>query len=56
MIRIYEKYNKNTKCIVEITTQKNEKYLSERRNPLARLPAYLVSTKKLPRVGLLKNV
>ena len=31
-----------TKYIVEITTQKNEKYLSEGRNPLACSPARLL--------------
>ena len=38
---------KSTTYIVEITTQKNEKYLSEERNPLACLPARLLSTKKV---------
>ena len=37
---------KSTTYIAEITTQKNEKYLSEGRNPLACSPAHLVSTKK----------
>ena len=37
---------KSTTYIVEITTQKNEKYLSEGRNPLACSPACLVSAKK----------
>ena len=37
---------KSTTYIVEITNQKNEKYLSEGRNPLAWLPPRLVSTKK----------
>ena len=37
---------KSTTYIVEITTQKNEKYLSEGRNPLACSPACLVSTEK----------
>ena len=37
---------KSTTCIIEITTQKNEKYLSEGRNSLAFLPAHLMSTKK----------
>ena len=32
---------KSTTCIVEITTQKNEKYLSEGRKPLACSPARL---------------
>ena len=35
---------KSTSYMIEITTQKNEKYLSERRNPLAWLPAHLMST------------
>ena len=34
---------KSTTYIVEITTQKNEKYLSEERNPLACLPARLLA-------------
>ena len=37
---------KSTTYIAEITTQKNEKYLSEGRNPLACLPAHFMSTKK----------
>ena len=37
---------KITTYIVEITNQKNEKYLSEGRNPLACLPPRLVSAKK----------
>ena len=37
---------KSTTYIIEITTQKNEKYLSEERNPLTCLPANLVSTNK----------
>ena len=37
---------KSTAYIVEITAQKNEKYLSEVRNTLACLPARVVSTKK----------
>ena len=37
---------KITTYIVEITNQKNEKYLSEGRNPLACSPPRLVSTKK----------
>ena len=37
---------KSSTCIIEITTQKNEKYLSEGRNSLAFLPAHLMSTKK----------
>ena len=37
---------KRTTYIVEITNQKNEKYLSEGRNPLAWLPPRLVSTNK----------
>ena len=37
---------KSTTYIVEITNQKNEKYLSEGRNPLACSPPRLVSTKK----------
>ena len=37
---------KSTTYIVEITNQKNEKYLSEGRNPLACLPPRLVSAKK----------
>ena len=36
---------KSTTYIVELTTQKNEKYLSEGRNRLG-LPACLVSSKK----------
>ena len=46
---------KSTTFIVEITTQKNEKYLSERRNPLACSPAWLMSTKKFS-ASLLKSV
>ena len=47
---------KNTTYITEITTQKNEKYLSEGRNPLlACLPACLMSTKKFC-MSLLKSV
>ena len=34
---------KSTTYIVEITNQKNEKYLSEGRNPLACLPPYLLA-------------
>ena len=37
---------KSTTHIVEITNQKNEKYLSVGRNPVACLPPRLVSTKK----------
>ena len=37
---------KSTTYIAETTNQKNEKYLSEERNPLACLPARFVSTKK----------
>ena len=37
---------KITTYIAEITNQKNEKYLSEGRNPLACSPPRLVSTKK----------
>ena len=37
---------KSTTYIIEITTQKNEKYLSEGGNPLACLPACFMSTKK----------
>ena len=33
-------------CIAEITTKKNEKYLADRRNSPACLPAGFVSTKK----------
>ena len=40
-------YNRlKSTCIIEITTQKNENYLSEGRNSLAFLPAHLISTKK----------
>ena len=45
MIHHYNRL-KSTTCITEITTQKNEKYLSEGRNSLAFLPAHLISTKK----------
>ena len=38
---------KSTTYIVEITTQKNEKYLSEERNPLACLPARLLACSPL---------
>ena len=38
---------KSTTCIVEITTQKNEKYLSEGRNPLACLPPHLLASCQL---------
>ena len=38
---------KSTTCIVEITTQKNEKYLSEGRNPLACLPPHLLGSCQL---------
>ena len=38
---------KNTTYILEITTQKYEKYLSERRNPLACLPACLITSCQL---------
>ena len=37
---------KSTTYILEITNQKNEKYLFEGRNPFAYLPPCLVSTKK----------
>ena len=37
---------KSTTYIVEITTQNNEKYLSEERNPLACSPGRFVSGKK----------
>ena len=37
---------KSTTYVAEITTQKNEKYLSEGRNPLAYSPTHFVSTKK----------
>ena len=37
---------KSITYITEITTQKNEKYLSEGINPLASLPARFVSAKK----------
>ena len=37
---------KSTTYIVEMTAQKNGKYLSEGRNPIACLPARLVSSKK----------
>ena len=37
---------KSTTYIAEITNQKNEKYLSEGRNPLACLPPRVVSAKK----------
>ena len=37
---------KSTTYIAETTNQKNEKYLSEERNPLACLPPRLVSAKK----------
>ena len=37
---------KSTTYIVEITTQKNEKYLSEDRKPFACSPARLMSTEK----------
>ena len=37
---------KSTAYIAEITNQKNEKYLSEVRNPLACSPPHLVSAKK----------
>ena len=37
---------KSTTYIAEITNQKNEKYLSEGRNPIACLPPRLVSAKK----------
>ena len=39
---------KSTTYIFEVTTHKNEMYLSERRNPLACLPVCFVSAKKLP--------
>ena len=38
---------KNTTYILEITTQKYEKYLSEGRNPLACLPARLITSCQL---------
>ena len=38
---------KNTIYILEITTQKYEKYLSQRRNPLACLPACLITSCQL---------
>ena len=38
---------KSTTYIVEITAWKNEKYLSERRNPLACLPACLLTSCQL---------
>ena len=38
---------KSTTYIVEITTQKNEKYLSEGRNPLACSPACLLASCQL---------
>ena len=38
---------KSTTYIVEITTQKNEKYLSEGRNPFACLPARLIASCQL---------
>ena len=37
---------KSATYITEITTQKNEKYLSKGENPLACLPACFMSTKK----------
>ena len=37
---------KSTTYIIEITNQKNEKYLSEGRNPHTCLPPHLMSTKK----------
>ena len=37
---------KSTTYIIEITNQKNERYLSEGRNPLAYSPPCLLSTKK----------
>ena len=36
----------STTYIIEIITQKNEKYLYEERNPLACLPGSLVLTEK----------
>ena len=38
---------KSTTYIIEITTQKNEKYLSEGRNPLACLTACLLASCQL---------
>ena len=38
---------KSTTCITEITNQKNEKYLSEGRNPLACLPPRLLASCQL---------
>ena len=37
---------KSTTYIIEITTQKNEKYMSEERNPFTCSPAHIVSTNK----------
>ena len=45
LINIFSKM-KSTTYIVEITNQKNEKYLYVGRNPVAWLPPRLVSTKK----------
>ena len=49
---------KSTTYIVEITNQKNEKYLSEGRNPLACLSPRLLASCRLRnfRVSLLKSV
>ena len=38
---------KSTTYITEITNQKNEKYLSERRNPLAWLPTQFLTSYQL---------
>ena len=38
---------KSTTCIVEVTTQKNGRYLSEGRNPLACSPAQLLDSRQL---------
>ena len=44
----------STTYIAEITNQKNEKYLSEGRNPLACLPPRLLSDKKFCRFWAIK--
>ena len=38
---------KSTTCIIEITNQKNEKYLSEGRNPLTCLPSRFLASCQL---------